>query len=97
MSNPPFEMTREELQAIHDKFREVKHDINNTLAVVMALSELAQRNSVHYEKLAKTILSRGPNVVQMLLDFQNMLDAKLKGLPPGTPPPPLSAVWPPQS
>lgn len=92
MSNPPFEMTREELQAIHDKFRELKHDINNTLAVVMALSELAQRNPAHYEKLAKTVLSRGPNVVQMLLEFQNMLDAKLKGQPPG-PPPPLSAVF----
>ena len=92
MSNPPFEMTREELQAIHDKFRELKHDINNTLAVVMALSELAQRNPTHYEKLAKTVLSRGPNVVQMLMDFQNILDAKLKGQPPG-PTPPMSAVF----
>src|SRR5580692_2841049 len=33
----PFEMTREELQAMHEKFREIKHNINNTLAVIMAL------------------------------------------------------------
>ena len=94
MPSAPFEMTREELQAIHEKFREVKHDINNTLAVIMALSELAQRNPSHYEKLGKAVLTRGPNVVQMLQDFQTMLSAKLKPSD-GTPPtsPPLSGVF----
>lgn len=71
-------MTKEELQAIHEKYREVKHDINNTLAVIMALSELAQRNPAHYEKLAKAVLTRGPDVVQKLQDFQALLGAKLK-------------------
>jgi two-component sensor histidine kinase len=88
MSDAPFEMTRAELEAIHEKFREVKHDINNTLAVIMALSELAQRNSAHYEKLGKAVLTRGPNVVQMLQDFQSLLVAKLK---PGDGTPPASA------
>ena len=55
MSDNTFQMSREELQAIAEKFREVKHDINNTLAVIMALSELAQRNPAHYEKLAKAV------------------------------------------
>ena len=85
MSSAPFEMTREELQAIHEKYREVKHDINNTLAVIMALSELAQRNPAHYEKLAKAVLTRGPDVVQKLQEFQTLLGAKLKdggGVPP---------------
>ena len=79
MSDHNFQMSREELQAISDKFRDVKHDINNTLAVVMALSELAQRNPAHYEKLAKAVLQRGPAVVQQMQDFQTMLGAKLKG------------------
>ena len=74
-----FQMTRAELQALHDHFRDTKHTINNTLAVVMALSELAQRNPSHYDKLAKAVLTRGPEVVQMLQDFQNALSAKLKG------------------
>jgi len=78
MSTVPFEMTREELQALHEKYREVKHDINNTLAVIMALSELAQRNPAHYEKLAKAVLTRGPDVVQKLQEFQTLLSAKLK-------------------
>ena len=90
MSENNFEMTREELQAIHEKFREVKHNINNTLAVIMALSELAQRNPAHYEKLAKAVLQRGPDVVQQMQDFQTMLNAKLKGgdaSAAGSPPP----------
>jgi len=73
--------SREELQALHDKFREVKHSIANSLAVVMALSELAERNPAHYEKLAKTVLSRGPDIITQLLDFQRQLGEKLQGAP----------------
>lgn len=75
-------LTREELAALHERFREIKHSINNTLAVVMALSELSQRNPAHFEKLAKSILSRGPEVVQQLQEFQNALGAKLKIVDP---------------
>ena len=82
MSDTAFQMTREDLQALSDQFRELKHDINNTLAVVMALSELGQRNPTHFEKLAKAVLTRGPNVVQQLQDFQTALNAKLKASPP---------------
>ena len=87
MSEVPFQMTRAELEAMHEKYRELKHDINNTLAVIMALSELAQRNPAHYEKLAKAVLSRAPEVVQSLQDFQGLLQAKLKGgeAPPSGP------------
>jgi two-component sensor histidine kinase len=78
MPDAPFTMSREELTALHDYFREIKHNINNTLAVIMALSELAQRNPAHYEKLAKAVLQRGPEVVQSLQDFQTKLTTKLK-------------------
>ncbi len=79
MSDSNSQVTREDLEAIQNKFREIKHDINNTLAVIMALSELAERNPAHYEKLAKAVLQRGPVVVQQLQDFQTTLSAKIKG------------------
>ena len=79
MSDTNSQITREDLEAIQNKFREIKHDINNTLAVIMALSELAERNPAHYEKLAKAVLQRGPVVVQQLQDFQTVLSAKIKG------------------
>lgn len=85
MSEPNSQNTHADIVELHDKFREIKHDINNTLAVVMALSELAERNPAHYEKLAKAVLVRGPVVVQQLQDFQSALSAKLKAS--GEPPP----------
>ena len=81
MSDTNSSITREDLESLHEKFREIKHNINNTLAVVMALSELSQRNPAHYEKLAKAVLQRGPDVVAQLQDFQTALNAKLKGAP----------------
>ena len=81
MSDTNYSITREDLESLHEKFRDIKHNINNTLAVVMALSELSQRNPAHYEKLAKAVLQRGPDVVQQLQDFQTALNAKLKGSP----------------
>lgn len=80
-------MTREELMVMHDRFREIKHSINNTLAVIMALSELGQRNPAHLDKLAKAVLQRGPEVVQQLQEFQSMLGGKLKGQPSAEGPP----------
>ena len=78
MSDSDLILTREELLALLEKFRELKHSLNNTLAVIMALSELAQRNPAHYEKLGKAVLARGPDVVNLLQDFQVALGAKLK-------------------
>jgi hypothetical protein len=80
----PF-LNREELEALNLKFREIKHSINNPLAVIMALSELGQRNPAHFEKLAKAVLQRGPEVVQQLQDFQAALGAKLKTAAPAEP------------
>jgi len=84
MTEAAFSMSREDLQELYDMFREIKHGINNTLAVVMALSELAQRNPAHYEKLAKAVLQRGPEVVQQLQDFQTKLGLKLKDTEPSS-------------
>lgn len=97
MSASPSSISHEELVALHDKFREVKHSINNTLAVIMALSELSERDPKHYEKLAKMVLSRSPDVVSQLQEFSTLLNAKVKGTAPapsaGTSPPSLSGVF----
>ena len=71
-------LTHAELQELHAKFREIKHSINNTFAVIMALSELGQRNPAHLEKLAKAVLQRTPDVVQQMSNFGELLGAKLK-------------------
>ena len=70
--------TTDDWLAAHEKFREVKHSINNTLAVIMALSELSQRNAQHYEKLSKAVLTRCPDIVSQLQEFSKILAARAK-------------------
>jgi hypothetical protein len=65
-----------ELQALHEKFRELKHSINNSLAVIMALSELSQRNPQHYEKLTKAVLARCPDIVAQLQEYSRELSER---------------------
>jgi hypothetical protein len=88
-------LTRAELMDLHRKYREMKHSINNTFAVIMALSELGQRTPSHLEKLAKSVLDRSPEVVQLLTVFGDQLGAKLKGEAPPSQPHPTSGVFPP--
>jgi hypothetical protein len=85
MENPS--VPSSEILALHERFREIKHSVNNTIAVMMALSELAQRNPTHYEKLTQAVLTRCPEIVSQLQSFQQELLSKvnpdtLKAIPP---------------
>ncbi len=79
-----------EILALHERFREIKHSVNNTIAVMMALSELAQRNPTHYEKLTQAVLTRCPEIVQQLQGFQQELLAKVNPELLSKPRPPMS-------
>jgi hypothetical protein len=79
-----------EILALHERFREIKHSVNNTIAVLMALSELAQRNPAHYEKLTQAVLTRCPEIVSLLQGFQGQLLSKAKPELQQNPNPPMS-------
>lgn len=53
--------------------------MNNALAVFMALAELAQRKPENYEKLAKSVCARTPELAAMIQDFSLYLDTKGPG------------------
>lgn len=55
---------------LQDKFRKVKHDINNTLAVVMAIAELSARKPDYYAKLTKNLTERWPDTDQKLAGLE---------------------------
>ncbi len=71
-------VTRSELQALSDQFRDTKHNINNVLAVLLAMAELSERNPANYERLAKAVLERCPAVVQDLHNFHEALGAVIE-------------------
>jgi hypothetical protein len=67
---------QDELAQLQKKFSEIKHSINNALAVMMALSEMSQRRPDYAEKLASTVLSKAPQIVTSLQEFTQVLNDK---------------------
>ena len=76
MSDANLTITQEELVELQKKFSEIKHSINNALAVIMALSEMAPRRPDDAEKLASTVLTKAPQIVSGLQEFTQLLNEK---------------------
>ena len=85
MTEPASSIPKEEIVQLQKKFSEIKHSINNALAVMMALSEMSQRRPDYAEKLASTVLTKGPQIVSSLQEFTEALNEKAgpktEGLP----------------
>jgi uncharacterized protein YpiB (UPF0302 family) len=82
MTEPGRTLSAEEITQLQKKFSEIKHSINNALAVMMALSEMSQRRPDYAEKLASTVLSKAPQIVTSLQEFTDALNEKSGGAPP---------------
>jgi transcription termination factor NusB len=83
MSETDQTISHEELVELQKKFSEIKHSINNALAVMMALSEMSQRRPDYAEKLATTVLSKAPQIVSSIQEFTQALNEKV-GVGPDT-------------
>jgi hypothetical protein len=70
-----------DLAQLQRKFSEIKHSINNALAVMMALSEMSQRRPDYSEKLASTVLTKAPQIVSSLQEFTQALNDKIGSKP----------------
>lgn len=76
MSDTERTITQAELHELQKKYSEIKHSVNNALAVMMALSEMSQRRPDYAEKLATTVLTKAPQIVSSLQEFTNILNEK---------------------
>ena len=85
MSEKSGSISHEELKELQAKYSEIKHSVNNALAVMMALSEMSQRRPDYAEKLASTVLTKAPQIVSSLQEFTEALNEKVgprtEGLP----------------
>ncbi len=85
MSDSARTISQEEIVVLQKKFSEIKHAINNALAVMMALSEMSQRRPDYSEKLASTVLTKAPQIVSSLQEFTQALNEKAGPKPEGMP------------
>ena len=76
MSNQPVTFSPEEWMEFRVRFSNMKHTMNNALAVFMALAELSQRNPDNFAKLAKSVCTRTPELASMIQEFSAYLDTK---------------------
>lgn len=67
--------TDETLAEVVNQFREVKHDINNSLGVIMALSELAEKKPESLPRLKSVVLERAPQIVSTLQELSDKLQS----------------------
>ena len=74
-------LSAEEMTELQKKFSEIKHSINNALAVMMALSEMSQRRPDYAEKLATSVLAKAPQIVSGLQEFTQLLNEKAGAKP----------------
>jgi two-component sensor histidine kinase len=76
MSENDRSISQEELVELREQFREIKHFINNALAVLSALAEMAQRRPDYSEKLASQVLTKVPQIASSLKGFEGALNEK---------------------
>lgn len=76
MSETERTINQAELHELQKKYSEIKHSVNNALAVMMALSEMSQRRPDYAEKLATTVLTKAPQIVSSLQEFTTLLNEK---------------------
>ncbi len=85
MSDNDRSISHEELVELQKKFSEIKHAINNALAVLSALSEMSQRRPDYSEKLADAVLAKYPQIVSSLKEFTQALNEKAGPKPEAVP------------
>ena len=69
-------MSPEEVVELQKKFSEIKHSINNDLAVMSAMAEMSQRRPDYAEKLASTVMTKWPQIASSLREFTAFLNEK---------------------
>ena len=77
MTQPPLHPAPETVsaryQSVLQAFSQTRHDVNNALAVLIALAELNQINPDNASRLTSAMLEKAPLILQKLNEFQEML------------------------
>src|SRR5213594_1315092 len=71
------QQVRQQMEALHQNLRTVRHAINNNVAVIMAMAELSQRNPAQCAKLAQLCLEKAPQISAAMGGFSELFDGAL--------------------
>jgi hypothetical protein len=71
------QQTQQQLQALHQNLRTVRHAINNNVAVIMAMAELSQRNPAQFQKLCQLCLEKAPQIASAVAGFAELFEGTI--------------------
>ena len=73
-SDKQLEQTREQMEALYQNLRTIRHAINNNVAVIMAMAELTQRNPAQCQKLTQLCLDKAPQIAASIGAFTELFE-----------------------
>ena len=68
------EQIREQMEALYQNLRTIRHAINNNVAVIMAMAELTQRNPAQCQKLTQLCLDKAPQIAASIGAFTELFE-----------------------
>ncbi len=68
------QQTREQMEALYQNLRTIRHAINNNVAVIMAMAELTQRNPAQCQKLTQLCLDKAPQIAASIGAFTELFE-----------------------
>ena len=72
-----WEQTRQQMEAMYQNLRTVRHSINNNVAVIMAMAELTQRNPAQCAKLSQLCLEKAPAIAAAIGGFTELFEGAI--------------------
>lgn len=66
-----------QLQQLHQNLRTVRHAVNNSVAVIMAMAELSQRNPAQSAKLSQLCLEKAPQISAAIGGFMELFEGAM--------------------
>lgn len=71
------DQNRRQLEALYQNLRTVRHAVNNNVAVIMAMAELAQRNPAQSAKLSQLCLEKAPQIASAIGGFSELFEGAM--------------------
>jgi len=68
------EQLHQQMEALYQNLRTVRHAINNNVAVIMAMAELTQRNPAQCQKLSQLCLDKAPAIAASIGGFTELFE-----------------------
>jgi hypothetical protein len=72
------EEVMEQLMMLYQNLRNVRHTINNHVAVIMAMAEWSQRHPEQSDKLTRMCIEKSPQIVMAMRGFSDLFEGALK-------------------